>query len=741
MEISTENSSSWSESDGEDMANGMDQDDPAAAETKNAGGVDGQVQRDSRSSSRARAKRPRRRARGETKAESAISSDSGATVRPRRTANGVLLGSELSFLQPVTDEDVVVACGEFLRWLSDPPITPFEVPIKQRRVRDAAQLKPIKSNLKFIFGLLLEKKCISKLKPLRRAEERLRVAVADEDATPNKLPQLHDVAGVGEAQPCLGEPEGERAPPEEDTQPAAPAPAAAAVATSEPRLGPGSAAAAASTDGPVDHAPAVGDPVPEAPVLALSVFVELHPCRTLHHTLVERKIGYERMFQLFLLVKKVLVFLSSARSIETKTFFPPTTFPSFVYVDALCREATERRKQSARNRKFGILVPAAMQQTLVAGAMAAPPAGLAAPARGGPRSAAQVDERGHAGGAVVRRAALPSAYGLAAGREATTYVGHGQGLGHGGIMARVQSEDGSLAGRTPMSCTAAPAAMEIADETMTLAEMKRLTKYALDRLRQAATAAAASQQLQADGTGSEHQVQPPSAIISAINGSASAASASADSTALRESDHRGSFARQSNPLEGAKLYARYLVTLTLLLGLAPRSQVLKGMQMGSTFLRDSGGSGSYCIRMPAEMSKNHKPTVLPLHACLTPLYDHYFARVRPLLLRGLPPSHDTRHVFVKEDGRGPRAEFSSWTRQVTREALGKAYNAHAFRHAVITSLYEAGSTQAQMDQLATLMQHDVSVARDVYFRPQMMQAASAAAARLAELVMEPVLEP
>jgi integrase len=171
--------------------------------------------------------------------------------------------------------------------------------------------------------------------------------------------------------------------------------------------------------------------------------------------------------------------------------------------------------------------------------------------------------------------------------------------------------------------------------------------------------------------------------------------------------------------------------------------VLKALQIGSTFVKEDE---QFFIRMPAEKSKTSKPTVIPLPFRLTPFYDYYLAVVRPMLReRGGARNNnnnnndeddDDQYLFLKENGTGPRPEFSAWTRQVTMDIVGKSYNAHSFRHAVITSLYQAGSTQAEMDQLATLMQHDVSVAREVYFRPQLMQAANAAASKLDQLMME-----
>ena len=61
----------------------------------------------------------------------------------------------------------------------------------------------------------------------------------------------------------------------------------------------------------------------------------------------------------------------------------------------------------------------------------------------------------------------------------------------------------------------------------------------------------------------------------------------------------------------------YLVTSTLCLGLAPRSQVLKQLQLGTSFEKNED-DGRYWVRLLAEMSKNGKPTTFALPLELTP---------------------------------------------------------------------------------------------------------------------------
>jgi integrase len=531
----------------------------------------------------------------------------------------------------VTDEDVDQVCSEFFRWLAEPPITPFEVPIKQRRVTDSKRLKPIRSNLKFLFSILLANRCITKT----ALSEAL---AATEDATRIHAPMPNDV------------------------------PASLRVTTA------GAAAADDSLENK-DQESKMKIPDARSPArMELPIFTSVATCKAVYQALLDHNAGAERVFQLFLLIRKVLVYLSSMHSVETKHFTPPTSFASYIYVDALCREATERRKRSARNRKFGILNH--MQ------AVGPPAHSAAAPL---PRATS-----------VSSRAPLQRTRSQA---SATTAAA--------ALYARVPplNRDEHMTAAEP---AAEPDALDQPVEpstSMTLPEMKRLANGVSDYLTSCC--------MDSDHDRMDQDVPNWIGPVHEAGGCGRS--------------------QPTSPFESAKKYARYLVTLTLLLGLAPRSQVLKAMQLGTTFIK---GGTAYSIRMPAEMSKSNKPTVIPLHARLTPLYDHYFAAVRPVLLRGLPDERDSRYVFLKEDGTGPRPEFSSWTRHVTSEVLNKSYNAHSFRHAVITSLYEAGSTQAEMDQLAILMQHDASVARDVYFRPQMWQAANQATSRLAALMMD-----
>lgn len=182
----------------------------------------------------------------------------------------------------------------------------------------------------------------------------------------------------------------------------------------------------------------------------------------------------------------------------------------------------------------------------------------------------------------------------------------------------------------------------------------------------------------------------------------------------------------------AAKFAAYLVTVTLVFGLAPRSQVLRQLALNSTFILNAD-TKCYTITMSAHRSKSGKASVIPLDARLSRVYTIYIQIVRPILL-GAETSKQHQLLFTQKNGIAARVEFSSWTKRVSKEIIGRRINAHAFRHAVVTAMYEAGSSQAQMDSLAQIMQHDPTVARDYYYRPQFEVAAQNASNTLSNVV-------
>ena len=177
-------------------------------------------------------------------------------------------------------------------------------------------------------------------------------------------------------------------------------------------------------------------------------------------------------------------------------------------------------------------------------------------------------------------------------------------------------------------------------------------------------------------------------------------------------------------------YVHHLVTAMLCLGLAPRSQVLKQLQLGSTFSKEA--DGRYWVKMAAEQSKNGKPTVFALPTELTEHIDYYLQNLRPQLLQSKGQTHD--YVFFKRNGTAPRADFSDLTTVATQQLIGRPVNPHAFRSAVITSFYASGATQSEMNVLASIMAHDPATARNYYFKPQMSQAAIETSERMKTLL-------
>lgn len=175
-------------------------------------------------------------------------------------------------------------------------------------------------------------------------------------------------------------------------------------------------------------------------------------------------------------------------------------------------------------------------------------------------------------------------------------------------------------------------------------------------------------------------------------------------------------------------YVAYLVTATLCLGMAPRQQVLRQLQLGSSFLKKA--DGQYWIVMLAHMNKNGKATTFPIAQELTKAYDVYLESVRPQLLGG--KSHD--YVFCKRTGDAPGAtfDFSDWTRSVTKVLIGRPVNCHAFRSAVVTTYYKSGASQCQMNALADVMAHDPKTARDYYYRDDAQKQAAEIQERMRE---------
>ena len=153
---------------------------------------------------------------------------------------------------------------------------------------------------------------------------------------------------------------------------------------------------------------------------------------------------------------------------------------------------------------------------------------------------------------------------------------------------------------------------------------------------------------------------------------------------------------------GDATYVAHLVTATLCLGMAPRQQVLRQLQLGSSFVKKD--DGRYWILMLSHMNKNGRATTFSLAKELTPAFDLYLETIRPQLLGS--KHHD--FLFCKRNGDPPSEafDFSEWTRSVTKELIARPINAHAFRGGIVKAFHKTGATQVQMNDLADVMGHD-----------------------------------
>jgi integrase len=178
----------------------------------------------------------------------------------------------------------------------------------------------------------------------------------------------------------------------------------------------------------------------------------------------------------------------------------------------------------------------------------------------------------------------------------------------------------------------------------------------------------------------------------------------------------------------ARQFARLLVTSLLCLGLAPRSQVLKKLQIGTSL---SFERGLYWMKLSSKESKNARPVLVPIAKELTRSISFYVETVRPTLLC----NRRNDYLFLKRSGEGPREEFSSFTQLVTQDFVGVAFNAHAFRAGVITAFWQSGATEAEMVSLATTMAHDHATAKNYYFKPMLEDASRSANDRMSKILL------
>jgi len=363
----------------------------------------------------------------------------------------------------------------------------------------------------------------------------------------------------------------------------------------------------------------------------LKALLQLSVVQALYQTLVNRQVGSGRMHQIFLLVKKMLVFLSSAESVKTRQFVQPTAYESYLYVENICSESSNQRKQEARNRMVLGIHGAR-------GALAQPKEVFEIP-------------KTWSGGTVLNRAA-----------PAITTP-----LRPVGKAAPVPQQHLTAAVAEAPTCSP--------NQTMTKEELSSVTQACLAYL--------------------------------------------SDTASMEAADSASDWN-----------FTHYLITGTLCLGLAPRSQVLQQLRIGSSFTKEA--DGLYWIRMRAEQSKNGRPTLFALASQLTPAYDHYLQSVRPRMLARSAADAAAQHdyVFFKRSGAAPRMDFSSSTCLVTQQVLGRPVNAHTFRSSLVTIFFSSGATEAEMSMLASIMAHDPATQRNFYYKPKHSQGAQQASQRM-----------
>ena len=287
----------------------------------------------------------------------------------------------------------------------------------------------------------------------------------------------------------------------------------------------------------------------------LDLFQRLPVCQALYKRLTEREVGSGRIHALFLLLKKVLVFLTSERSTKERQYIQPSSVESFFYVDGVCCESSQRRKQESRNR---ILLGVHGSQRARQG-------------KPHPRALFQV----------------PTTWSSSSSSSASTTSEEQEWKRELGREWREPSEDTAMAigeEREENLAGAEQAGGRVLPDSneRSPAELKIVAQKCLHALKEAAAAE----------VGDATVAVPRARDLAFVN---------------------------------------FLVTATLCLAMAPRSQVLKELRLGQTFEKET--DGRYWIKMPAELNKNAKPTLFALPIELTTPYDLYIERIRPRLLQ------------------------------------------------------------------------------------------------------------
>jgi len=513
----------------------------------------------------------------------------------------------------------------------------------------------------------------------------------------------------------------------------------------------------------------------------LKALSTLSVCQQLYSSMQARQAGHARLHAIFLLVKKILVFLSSKESAARRQFLLPSSVSeSYLYVDGICSDSSFRRKQEARNRSL-LGVAASKQLHRTQAAAAAATAAQSAHSHGGSGPGAA----GHSGGGFQVPQTWSFTNSPATAAAAINVKMKVQSPGPRPASTKPRSSTApslnqQSSSRAAMSARSRPskpqAASEVSANEMTASELQQVAQGCILFLQQHSVVSKAT-----TPTSASNNVDlapppgPPSPSAAAPAGgccttsTTAALEAQTDTVAMQQvitseqlqqagsniaefcsnvaQTHADAATAACKPHRPAvvadHVYMAYLITAILCLCMAPRSQVLRQMRIGSSVVKEA--DGKYWVRLLADMCKNGKPTLFAVPELLTPVMDHYLQQVRPRMLARQPAvaaaaaagsqqqAHD--YFFCKSNGTAPRAEFSTCTSLVTTQLIGRAINAHAFRSAVITTFYRANASQADMDTLANIMSHDATTARNYYYRPAHMRAAEDTSQRMIQQLL------
>jgi len=87
--------------------------------------------------------------------------------------------------------------------------------------------------------------------------------------------------------------------------------------------------------------------------LNLNLFARIECIRWIHTDLMQRQVKAERMYSLYLLIKKVLLFLVSTQSKMAQTMVHPQSLESYILVENRCFEYSVLKKRESYNRSMG----------------------------------------------------------------------------------------------------------------------------------------------------------------------------------------------------------------------------------------------------------------------------------------------------------------------------------------------------------------------------------------------------